>query len=67
MSNAVPVPEISICDIDTYFSDVGETAINMINNTLVGDEGIIIKIESKAIGGPNGPGYIRLQVRYYFS
>lgn len=44
MSNAVPGPEISICDIDTYFSDVGETATNMINNTLVGDEGIIIKI-----------------------
>lgn len=54
-------------DFDTYFSDVGETATNMINNTLVGDEGIIIKIKSKAIGGPGGPGYIRLQVRYYFS
>lgn len=53
-------------DFNEYFPLVGATSTNIINNTTIGDEGILIKLESDSIGGPGGPGYIRLQVRYYF-
>jgi hypothetical protein len=49
-------------DFDNYF-----TKDENILESSIKDEGIIIKVESSAIGGPGGPDYIRLQVRYYLT